>query len=221
MNWSSVTVPSTFDPARRPIFVTPAATMTAKNKSESYPEMVRAVRGMLRHHPDDRVLIHTVSYDLAKHLTRELVSSLGPTHKRVVTYTNSRERQPAIDKYLKIDGSVLIAPSLERGVDFRDDACRVVAVCKVPYPNLGDKQVSARMHSKGGNLWYGVQTARSLVQMTGRGMRAEDDFATAYILDAQFVSNVWKRNKFLLPKWWTEALEWSGCYVRKFKTLGE
>jgi Rad3-related DNA helicase len=82
-------------------------------------------------------------------------------------------------------------------------------ICKVPFPNLGDKQISARLHSKGGNLWYRVQAVRSIVQMSGRGMRHEDDYCETYILDSQFVSNLWKQSKQLFPNWWVEALRWN------------
>ena len=51
-----------------------------------------------------------------------------------------------------------------------------------------------------------MQTVRSLVQMTGRAMRHEDDTCEIYIIDAQFMENVWKKSKHLLPEWWKEAI---------------
>ena len=216
MNYSAVRVPMTFPVENRKIWVTPVAALTHKTKADAYPVMAKAVAGMLRHHPDDRVLIHTVSYDFAGYLTKALISGMGPAHKRLLTYKGAAERDKVIERYRKVEGSVLIAPSLERGVDFKHDDCRVVAVCKVPYPNLGDKQVSARFHSRGGQLWYAVQTVRSLVQMTGRGVRSEDDWSVTYLLDQQFVTGVWERSKQLLPHWWTEALDWTGAYVKRF-----
>ena len=84
-----------------------------------------------------------------------------------------------------------------------------MVVAKVPYPNLGDKQVSSRLHSPGGELWYQVQSIRSLVQMTGRGVRHDADYCTTYILDSSFIS-LWKKWGHLIPKWWSAAIDWSG-----------
>ena len=96
---------------------------------------------------------------------------------------------------------------MDRGIDLSYDLCRVVIVGKVPFPNLGDKQVAARLYSdkKHGQLWYAVATVRSLVQMCGRAMRAPDDRCTIYILDSQF-ERLYKEWKHLFPTWWREAL---------------
>ena len=53
-----------------------------------------------------------------------------------------------------------------------------------------------------------METVRSLVQMTGRGMRHEDDWCISYILDRQFTSNVWKK-RHLIPDWWQTSLKWA------------
>lgn len=219
--WATVRVPMTFPVENRRVWATPIASMTHKTKATAYPEMAQGVRGLLAHHTDTRVLIHTVSYDLAGFLMKNLLSTLGPARKRLLTYRDARDRDGVIARYRRVEGSVLVAPSLERGVDFKGEDCRVVVVCKVPFPNLGDKQVGARFHSKGGRTWYAVQTVRSLVQMTGRGVRSEEDFAESYVLDKQFVDNVWKKSRQLLPKWWAEAVDMSGQWVRPFLKAGE
>jgi ATP-dependent DNA helicase DinG len=114
-------------------------------------------------------------------------------------------RDEAVDAF-KRDGGVLVASSLERGVDLIGDLCRVVIVAKVPYPNMGDRRTSARMRLPGGRSWYATHTARSIVQMTGRGVRAHDDHATTYIFDSQF-QKFWGQWSKLLPRWWRDAVE--------------
>jgi Rad3-related DNA helicase len=96
---------------------------------------------------------------------------------------------------------------MSRGVDFDGDKCRVQVVAKCPFPNLGDKKISARMHLPGGDLWYQVQTVRSMVQMTGRAVRGPDDWATTYILDKQFAVNVYRKSLRLFPRWWRDAVD--------------
>lgn len=81
-------------------------------------------------------------------------------------------------------------------------------VAKAPFPYLGDPQIQKRLHRKadGGEVWYAMQVAREVVQMTGRGVRHEDDWAVAYVLDGQFVGNVWRNRKGMFPGWWREAV---------------
>lgn len=203
MQWGSVAVPMTFPVDNRKIFAVGMANMTNKEKDTEWPKMVEAIRNVLTLHPNERVLVHTVSYQLADYL----LNNLRSTGRNLITYTNSTARNVAIEKFRNTNSAVLLAPSLDRGVDFKDDDCRVVVVAKVPFPNLGDSQVSARLHGPGGKSWYAVQTVRSLVQMTGRGVRSESDWCVTYILDRQFTTNVWKNNRRLFPAWWREAVD--------------
>lgn len=205
MSYGSVIVPSTFPIAQRPIYVHPIATFSRKNEAEAIPAISAAVIRILNKHVGVRVLVHTVSYKFNDTLYRFVSRALGSS-RAIVTYKESSAKQAAIDYYLYEESSVLLAPSLDRGIDLPQDSCRAIVVCKVPFPSLGDKQVSARLHSPGGRLWYNVRTVRSLVQMTGRGMRSATDSCESYILDRQFMDMIWRQNKNLLPKWWRDAL---------------
>jgi Rad3-related DNA helicase len=180
--------------------------MSRKEQEVAYPQIAQAVGKILSLHPESKILVHTVSYALNKYLG-DYLRSTGE-FLRVVSYNTSGDKQKAIDTYLYTPGSVLLAPSLDRGIDLPDDDCRVIIVCKIPFPSLGDKQISTRLHSKGGQSWYSVRTIRSLVQMTGRGMRHQDDMCESYILDSNFIELVWRKNKHLLPDWWKSALVW-------------
>lgn len=202
-----ISIPSSFPKEYRPVYVCPVADVTYKNKEEAYGKLATALVSIANDHRDDRILVHTVSYDLAAFLAGVLLREFK--QGRVVTYTNSGDRQRAIDTYLTQPGSILLAPSLDRGIDLPGDDCRAIVVCKVPYPSLGDKQVSARLHAPGGQLWYSVQTVRSLVQMTGRGMRSAEDFCESYILDRQFTTRIFKEHNGLLPLWWKESLHFN------------
>lgn len=226
LEYSCVRVPMTFPVDSRKVYVTPVADMggcsgrkpeaVAKRAAE-YPKLVNALAKILARHPDERVLIHTVSYDLADYVTERLTVTLGPAHKRLLTYKSAAERDKTIERYRKTEAGVLIASSLERGADFKHDDCRVVVVCKVPFPNLGDRQIAARLHTPGGQGWYSALTARSLVQMTGRGVRSADDWSVSYILDKQFI-RFKQQNRAWLPYWWVEALDLSARFVKEFSS---
>lgn len=101
----------------------------------------------------------------------------------------------------------MVAPSLDRGIDLADDKCRVVVVAKMPFPYLGDRQIAAKLYSRGGQMWYNVQTIRTVIQMTGRATRHSADRSTSYILDSQF-NSVWNKGRGLWPSWWTDAIDW-------------
>lgn len=201
--YSSVVMPSTFAPAQRPIYIYPIAPMSKKAQPTSRTLIRDAIRHLLTTRTPGRVLVHTVSYDLNDYLFSELSRT-----RECYTYRKREDKESAIERYREGESAVLFAPSLERGVDFKDDLCRHIIIPKLPFPNLGDKQVSARLYSRGGSLWYSVKTVRSLVQMTGRGMRSETDSCTSYILDEQFISLIWNKSRHLLPSWWREALVW-------------
>ena len=204
MKWSGLAIPSTFPPDRRPIYLHPTALMNRKNREQAYPLIADAV-GKILEKETGKILIHSVSYDLAYFISNVIRHGSKP----VFAYQNSKEKEKAISRYLNSSNGVLVAPSLDRGIDLPQDTCRAIIVIKLPFPNLGTKQVSARLYRPGGQLWYNVKTVRSLVQMTGRGMRSETDYCNSYILDKQFITLLWKRNKHLLPQWWREALVWN------------
>lgn len=207
--WELVRVPMTFPVENRQIIVAPVADMSKKGKEKGEWEYaVTALRNICDRHPNERILVHTVSYELARELCAGLSSAHrdGAIDRPVYTYRESGSRDLTLAKFRRDERSVLVAASMDRGVDLADDDCRVVVVAKIPFPNLGDAQISKRMRMPGGQQWYAVQAVRKLVQMTGRAVRSSEDWCVTYVLDKQMTSNILNKHKGLLPKWWTEAL---------------
>ena len=188
MTYGTVLVRSTFPPSRRPIYLYPIAELSRKNYETSIAPIAAAINKILSTR-DGRTLVHTVSYDLNKALNQRLHQT-----RPVFTYASSAAKPQAIEGYLSHPDSILLAPSLDRGIDLPEDDCRHIIIPKIPFPSIGDKQVSSRLYSKGGRLWYSVKTIRSLVQMTGRGFRSEDDYCETYILDKTFLTNIWRQS---------------------------
>ena len=196
-----VHVPMTFPVENREVMVLPVASMTRKGYEDGeWDRMVRAVNAVMEKHEGERILVHTVSYQLADYLHQRL----GATD-RIITYGNSADRASALGQFRQSVDGVLLASSMDRGVDLKGDECRVQVIAKMPFPYLGDPQVKERMSRDGGQVWYNLQTIRSLVQMTGRAVRSADDWAVTYLLDKQFVNN-YHRYQGYLPGWWKEAL---------------
>lgn len=209
-DWRLVKCPSTFKPESRKVIVWPVASMTYKEKDTAYPKLLGAVDDCCRRHPDQRILIHSTSYDLTRYLFEGLCDNGLNMERRIICYLSSADKEAALADYLASPGSVLIAPSMDRGIDLPGDACRVQILCKVPFLNLKDKQVSARLYATGrsGKVWYAVTALRTIIQSCGRAVRSEDDWAVTYILDSQFVSNLYGGYRNLVPAWWKESLVW-------------
>ncbi len=200
-DYGYVEVPMTFPVENRTIHALPEVDMARKNKDVGWPQMLKQVQDIVDRHEGENVLVHTVSYELTRFLWNGLQTT-GQKH----AYFDAASRATTLREF-KRKGGVMLAPSMDRGVDFSHDDARVVVVCKIPYPYLGDRQVSARLHAVGGQSWYTIQTIRTLVQMTGRGVRSASDHAVTYILDKQF-KQLYGQNRRMFPEWWREAVRY-------------
>lgn len=199
-----VTVDSQFPARNRQVIVRPAADMGRKSQEENgtVAPMTRALEKISREYPGQSILVHTVSFALAQRLAEGEYGA-----RDVITYTGSPgSRTEALERFKQTPGSILLAPSMDRGIDLPDDQCRVQVLVKVPFPNLGDKQTSERLYrTKNGKLWYQVQVARSIVQMAGRGVRHKDDWCVVVVLDSGF-SRWYREWQLLLPVWFRRAI---------------
>lgn len=214
LSYTTVKVPMTFPVENRPVIMAPVANVSYKNMDKAVGQLVHAIGVVANKHPHDRILIHTVSYNLAKRLQDGLRGqAIGP--RRVITYTDGANRERVLAEYKRTPGCIMLAPSMARGIDLPGDLCRVQVIAKTPFLSLGDAQVARRTHLPGGDVWYSVQAIRDIVQMTGRAVRSKDDWAITYIFDEQFSSNLWRKNKMLFPDWWRESVN-TNTNIREF-----
>ena len=198
--WDQVVVPMTYPEENRLIVFdrSTAVDMSYRNRAVGWDQMVDKVQEVVDRHVGENILVHTVSYPLANHLHRKVRA------KNKWMYDSARTRAGVLEGF-KAKGGVMFAPSMDRGVDFPDDECRVVVVAKVPYPNLKDPVISQKLHSGlRGKLWYKVQAIRGLLQMTGRHVRGPEDYGVTYVLDSGFAQLF--RERALFPRWWRRAV---------------
>jgi Rad3-related DNA helicase len=191
---------SPFPKENRPIYLDYAGTITSKTLTEALPKLVEKTRNILNKYPNEKILIHCVSYKIRDYLIQYL------DRTRTITHT-SYNREEILEIYKASPKPlVLLSPSMDRGVDLPDDQCRVVIIAKVPYPDLGDPQISQRVHaSKDGNSWYAHKAISKIIQMSGRAVRSKDDHADTYILDAKF-DDLLRDNRHLFPMWWRQSI---------------
>jgi Rad3-related DNA helicase len=197
-----IDVPAVFPVERRLIYYQPVANMNHDSKEAEFPNLVIALDKILEQHPNEKGLVHCVSYSNVSQILR-----LIRHPERMITHCES-DRQSQLHRFIGSSKPlVLLSPSMERGVDLPYDYCRFIVIAKVPFPYLGDPQVSARLYrgKSAGQAWYDATTAHRIVQATGRGVRAPDDFCISYILDSTF-GDFYQRNQAVFPRWWRDAL---------------
>ena len=203
--YTTVAVPSTFPIENRKVIVRPAGNMSRRSKDDDFGRLAGVVQGLVDEVPEQRVVVHTVSYSLAA----DLLGAMRLRDRPVFSYRMAGDRATAISQFVRTAGGVLVAASADRGVDLPDELCRRQIIVKVPYPNMGDRMVRMRAYmGSEGRAWYASATVRSIVQMAGRGVRHKDDWCETYIVDSQFGDGVWSRSRHLFPSWFREAIVW-------------
>jgi len=197
--WDYAQAECPFPLINRPIYYTPVVNLTNKTMNEQLPILAQAVTDLLEQYPNEKVLVHTTSYPIRNYLFPRLPAS------RVISH-ESEDRTEKLEKFKNSrEPLVMLSPSMDRGVDLPEDLCRCIIICKVPYISMGDKQVQARMKMPGGQRWYLLQAVRTIIQMSGRGVRGDLDKCDTFILDRQFGRLLAQMGSYF-SKWWTDAL---------------
>lgn len=213
--WGFSVMPCPFPVERRPIYYRPVTNVTAGTTGiggPAVPKLAEAIKTIMNRWPDERILVHTVSYPLCEKLVKEL----GADER--IMYHDSLNRKEMLEQFKGplAFNKVMLSPSFDRGVDLPDDLCRCIVVAKVPWLNRGDDQIKLRAEQPDGPAWYNLKTAQTLIQMTGRGMRHKNDYCESIILDAQY-SRLKALAGTLLPSWWTDSVH----YITGFNELPE
>ena len=188
---SFITIPSPFPPENKPIMYCPVGNMGMLTIDENFPKLIKYITKILKIHKKDKGIIHCHSYKISNYIIENLNS------KRLLSH-DSNNRDEILNKHIHSKKpTVLISPSMEEGVDLKDDKSRFQIICKIPYPYLGDQLVVKRMDRW--KWWYSYETIKKIVQSMGRSIRSEKDHAKTYILD-----KCWERfyyqNKSTFPK---------------------
>jgi len=198
--WGYCQLDSPFPVENRPIYYQPAANLRRSSMDQELPKLAEAVSGILDKYPESRVLVHTVNYRIRDYLVGVL-----PQQQRLMTHSTEDRDEKLKTFSTSGEPLVMISPSFDRGVSLDQEACRCIIICKVPYLDMSDEQVRARMSMPDGQRWYNLRAAQTLVQMSGRAVRSKDDYCDTYILDRQF-ERLLARTRHILPKWWLEAI---------------
>jgi ATP-dependent DNA helicase DinG len=186
-----ISIPSPFPEKNRPIFTQGIGSMSANNIEKSLPHLKKAIEAIIEEHSNEKGIIHCHTYKIANYLKRNIKNSRLLSH-------NSDNRDDILKKHTTTKKpTILLSPSMTEGVDLKGELSRFQIICKIPYPYLGDQIVRKRMNNY--RNWYGLQTAKSIVQSCGRSVRSSEDTAVTYILDSDW-NRFYSRNKNMFPK---------------------
>lgn len=188
-----LSIPSSFDFSKSPIYYDNEFKLSYDKKVENLPKIIKKIIDIINNHKDVKGIIQTGSYAFADSLYNSVQEDIK---KRLLIYTDSKNKEEQLDEYYKSENKILIGPSLIEGIDLKDDLCRFIIVMKIPYPSLGDKFIEKKFKSN--PQWYMWKTVNSLIQGIGRGVRNEKDWCETYILDGT-LDNILLRHRNLIP----------------------
>lgn len=187
---------SPIDPARRPITYWPLGNMSYGNADlEAVAEWTRK---MMEARPHEKGLLHapySTAWKLKKHMDND----------RLLFHTR-HNKDDVLDLWLNShpsEGLVLVGSGLNEGIDLKHDLGRWQAIVKVPFANLRDRAVAARLADRPQS--YAWDAAKSVVQAAGRICRDPEDWGDTFILDSNF-KRLYEDNREMFPHYYKEAL---------------
>lgn len=168
-----------FEPEKSPIIYYPTGNMSYQYLDSTIPNIIENVKKILAMHPNEKGIIHTGNYKIAKAICE------GIDNPRLIMKDEDGNNEKLLKKHSKSsEATVLVSPSLTTGADLKDDLSRFQIFVKMPFGSLADKRVQKKMEIS--NTWYVSEMFRSFVQACGRSTRSEEDWSITYVLDTSF-----------------------------------
>ena len=121
-------------------------------------------------YPDKKGIIHSNSFELASWIARDIKDP------RLVYHDSSNKDLVLQEHYATDKPTVIVSPSMDTGVSFDDDKARFQVIAKIPYPSLASQK--NKLRQKNNPDWYTWKTISGLIQMTGRAVRSNYDYAS-------------------------------------------
>lgn len=202
---------SDFPIKNRPIYTLDIATLNFRTMNSELPRIAKTVDELMNLHSNEKGIIHLTKYEHLQYI-RDNISQknrdrLLATTKAGVNYEffgDKMTREELLRRHAESRlPTVIISPSMQMGIDLKDDLSRFQIIVKIPYLDMKDKWVSRKMSVS--PSWYSWQAILRLAQAYGRSVRSKDDYATTYILD-QGIHSLLSRESSMFPEWFKESL---------------
>lgn len=196
--------PSSFPVDRRPVYWVKTVQQRHGMSESEKMEAVQRVDQIVDYRLDRKGIIHTVSFDRARHLLRH------SRHRARMMFNDSadpetKDTAAVVERFRRSGpGTVLVGPSFDTGWDFAGDSAEYQVIYKVPMLNRKASPV-ADARCKEDPDYDGYQAMQKIVQMSGRIMRSESDRAETLITDDAFGNWFLRSNRKHAPGWFMDA----------------
>ncbi len=185
-------ISSPFPAKNRPIYYMPLGKMSYQSKEDTFKRYVPYIQKLLDKYKNKKGIIHTNSFELASWIQKSVKD------KRLMFHDSSNKDEVLKEHCEVEDATVIVSPSMDTGVSFDNDLARFQIIAKVPYPSLASQK--NKMRQVNNPDWYSWKTVCGLIQMTGRPVRSDIDYADTIILDGGF-GDVMKHSSHFIPEW--------------------
>jgi Rad3-related DNA helicase len=191
-------IESPFPLRNRPIYYMPLGKMSYKSKDETFKNYIPYISKLLDKYKNKKGIIHTNSFELSGWIQKSVKD------KRLRFHDSSNKDEVLREHCETEDATVIVSPSMDTGVSFDNDKARFQVIAKVPYPSLASQKNKMRQHTN--SDWYSWKTVCGLIQMTGRAVRSDIDYADTIIIDGGF-GDVMRHSSHFLPEWFQLAIK--------------
>jgi Rad3-related DNA helicase len=193
-------IESPFLAKNRPIYYMPRGRMTYKIKETTFKNYIPILKKLLNKYKSKKGIIHTITYELQKWLTDQIIDERFITH-----ISDQKSKNFALKShYTSNKPTVLISPSMGTGIDLKNERARFQICLKVPYPNLSDLRMKRRI--KDNPEYYAWVSIGKILQLYGRAIRSDGDYADLIILDSCF-GDLLRYNGHFFPNWVIRAIK--------------
>lgn len=193
--------PSSFPVARRPVVAVRTVAQRNGMSDDERLEAVRRVDQIIGMRLGRNGIIHTVSFDRARHLFQHSQYA----HLMLLNDPKARDTAAIVEQFRRSEGRVLVTPSVMEGYDFPGRQCEWQVIYKVPLLNR-HASVVADARCKEDSEYDGYQAMQKIVQASGRAMRSASDSAETLITDDTWDNWFYKANRKHAPGWFNAAV---------------
>ena len=195
-NYEYVHIGTDFDPEKSPIHIMAKQKLNFSNLKSMLPTLMDQIKGIMKHHKDEKGIIHTHTQYLTDYIRENIKSDrllcreAGVNNEQILKIHEQSEKP-----------TILVSPSMTYGVDLKGDLSRFQIILKAPW--LPTKDVRVEKLMKIDKEWYANSMLKTLVQACGRSVRCKDDYCETYILDGSIFDAI-NKNKRKLPKFFLD-----------------
>ena len=176
----------------------PLGKMSYKSKEETFKNYIPYIKKLLDKYKGKKGIIHTNSFELAKWIEDSIKDP------RLI-FHDSQNKDEVLRLHMESEEpTVIVSPSMDTGVSFDNDSARFQIIAKIPYPSLASQK--NKMRQKNNPDWYSCKTVSGLIQMSGRPVRSNIDYADTIVIDGGF-GDVMKHSSHFLPEWFQNAIK--------------